>query len=74
MRWLCRVGPAPEAFLWCADSRLSQKAVIILPNHLPMPDFLPAPTLPDTAPNLPTLTQRLALRERPTGTPIMRQE
>ena len=39
-----------------------------------MPDFLPAPTLPDTAPNLPTLTQRLALRERPTGTPIMRQE
>ena len=39
-----------------------------------MSELLPAPARPDTAPAAPTLTQRLALREQPTGTPIMRQE
>ena len=38
-----------------------------------MPDFLPAPALPGTS-AAPTLAQRLAMRERPTGTPIMRQD
>ncbi len=38
-----------------------------------MSDFLLAPALP-TDPNAPTLAQRLAMRERPTGSPLLRQD
>ena len=38
-----------------------------------MSDFSLATVLP-TDPNSPTLTQRIAMRERPAGTPIMRQD